>query len=179
MKSLIHTAVVFAFVMLLCRALRGEIQSQIVGDVRLQALSPTLLRLEVKGPQGFEDRPTFHVVNRQWPGTELASSTEGDDVIVHGQMFQVRVPKDAKSLDGVTVQSGDGQVLWTFDGKLQNNVWLPAPNAMHKAWSIADAPRMVRGKQGAAGFVRRGSSRKQRLGSEQRRARCLRLPPHG
>ena len=33
--------------------------SVIVGDIRLTALSPRLLRVEPKGPLGFEDAATF------------------------------------------------------------------------------------------------------------------------
>jgi hypothetical protein len=36
----------------------------VVGKTRITALSPTLLRLESRGPKGFEDRPTINVVGR-------------------------------------------------------------------------------------------------------------------
>lgn len=36
----------------------------VVGNVRVQALSPTLLRVEPVGPRGFENRTTFMVTNR-------------------------------------------------------------------------------------------------------------------
>ena len=36
----------------------------IVGSVRVQMLSSSLVRLESAGAEGFEDRNTFHVVNR-------------------------------------------------------------------------------------------------------------------
>lgn len=36
----------------------------VVGDIRITALSPTLLRMERRGPKGFEDRPTINVVGR-------------------------------------------------------------------------------------------------------------------
>jgi hypothetical protein len=36
-----------------------------VGTVRVQALSPTLVRVEDKGPKGFEDARTFTVVGRE------------------------------------------------------------------------------------------------------------------
>ena len=45
--------------------------SIIVGDVRVQALSSTLVRVEPKGPRGFEDRTTFMVVNRSFPGLAI------------------------------------------------------------------------------------------------------------
>ena len=38
--------------------------SIVVGDVRVTALSDTLLRLEPRGPAGFENRSTFNVVGR-------------------------------------------------------------------------------------------------------------------
>jgi len=49
----------------------------IIGDVRVQALSPTLLRVEPRGPAGFEDRTTFTVVNRSL-FTGLAITRKGD-----------------------------------------------------------------------------------------------------
>ena len=39
----------------------GEV---VVGNIRVSALSPTLVRVEPKGPTGFEDRTTFMVVSR-------------------------------------------------------------------------------------------------------------------
>jgi hypothetical protein len=36
----------------------------VVGDVRVSALSPTLVRVEAKGPKGYEDRSTMNVVGR-------------------------------------------------------------------------------------------------------------------
>lgn len=38
--------------------------SVVVGDLRITALSPTLVRLEPRGPRGFENRSTFNVVGR-------------------------------------------------------------------------------------------------------------------
>jgi hypothetical protein len=43
----------------------------IVGNVRVQALSPTLVRIEQKGQKGFENRNTLTVVNRDWAGIPL------------------------------------------------------------------------------------------------------------
>ena len=38
--------------------------TRVVGNLRIQTLSPTLVRVEAKGSAGFEDRETFMVVNR-------------------------------------------------------------------------------------------------------------------
>ena len=56
--------------------------SIIVGDTRVTALSSTLVRIEPKGPKGFEDRTTFNVVGREsFPGLPIttlnSSKTEG------------------------------------------------------------------------------------------------------
>ena len=40
-------------------AASAAVPSVTVGGFRIQALSPTLLRVEPKGPAGFEDRTTF------------------------------------------------------------------------------------------------------------------------
>jgi hypothetical protein len=42
-----------------------------VGDIRVQALSSRVIRIERKGPRGFEDRATFTSVNRSWAGVAL------------------------------------------------------------------------------------------------------------
>jgi hypothetical protein len=49
-----------------------------VGNVRVQALSDTLIRIEPKGPIGFESNTTFMVVSRDWAGVPLTKgSTAG------------------------------------------------------------------------------------------------------
>ena len=51
----------------------GADHSVVVGDVRVTALSSTLIRVEPRGPNGFEDRSTFHVVGRDaLPGLPIA-----------------------------------------------------------------------------------------------------------
>ena len=42
----------------------------------MQALSPTLLRVEPKGPDGFEDRTTFMVVDRSFGGLDIVKKQE-------------------------------------------------------------------------------------------------------
>lgn len=58
----------------------------IVGNVRVQALSDTLVRIEPKGPKGFENRTTFMVIDRDsWAGikiTKEASVKVGDATII-------------------------------------------------------------------------------------------------
>ena len=46
----------------------------IVGNVRVQALSATLVRIEPKGPMGFEDRSTLVVQERRPVGVPLTKA---------------------------------------------------------------------------------------------------------
>lgn len=122
---------------------RAATQSVIVGNVRVQLLSDSLVRLEWKGAEGFEDRQTFHIVNRDWPGTSFTLQTNANAVEIHAADFTVHVPLDAGSLDDVTVLSATGDILYQHSGDLTNSVWLPAPAEKVRAWSFADTPRII------------------------------------
>jgi alpha-glucosidase len=100
----------------LCAPLRVFAQvEQTIGNVRVQALSPTLVRIELKGPNGaFENRSTFHVVQRSWPGATLTTTTSGSTVIASTSTYAVRVPANATTLDGITVTKPDGTLLWSM-----------------------------------------------------------------
>jgi len=115
----------------------------VTGDVRVQLLSDSLVRLEQRGAAGFEDRITFHVTNRKWPGADYTTRIEGNDVLIRTADYAVRVPQNAPSLDGIRVESPDGQTRYAFDGKLENSQWLPGPADRPQAWSFADTPRLV------------------------------------
>src|SRR6476469_10539317 len=94
---------------------------QTIGNVRVQALSPTLVRIELKGPNGaFENRATFHVVQRSWPGATLSATTSGTTVIASTSTYQVRVPSGATTLDGITVTKPDGTLLWSMPSSSVN-----------------------------------------------------------
>jgi hypothetical protein len=119
----------------------------VAGKVRVELLSGSLVRLELKGPEGFENRDTFHVVNRDWPGTAFTTNLNGGDVVIQTANYSVRIPEHAASLDGVRVESANGRTLYTCDGKLENpesfRGWLPSPADQPQAWWFADTPRLV------------------------------------
>jgi hypothetical protein len=115
----------------------------VVGSVRVQVLSGSLVRLEVRGAEGFENRPTFHVLNRDWPGVAFTTNSNAGEVEIRSPDYVVRIPRGATSLNGVRVESADGRILYAFDGKLENSGWLPGPAEKPRAWSFADSPRMV------------------------------------
>jgi PA14 domain/Glycosyl hydrolases family 31 TIM-barrel domain/Domain of unknown function (DUF5110) len=115
----------------------------LIGNVRVQLLSDSLVRLELRGPEGFENRITFHVVNRDWPGTPFTTNSDAGEIIIHTENYTVRVPQNAESLDGVSVASPAGRTLYTYDGKLENSRWLPGPADHPQVWWFADTPRII------------------------------------
>jgi hypothetical protein len=117
--------------------------SIVVGNVRVQLLSASLVRLELRGPAGFEDRNTFHVLDRNWPGIKFSTNAEAAEIVIKTPDFFVRVPQNAMSLAGVRVESPEGKTLYTYTSKLENSEWLPGPSENPQAWSFADSPRMI------------------------------------
>src|SRR5580692_5776595 len=117
--------------------------SVITGSVRVQMLSRSLVRLELKGAEGFEDRNTFHVANRNWPGTSYFSNVMSGQVVIATSNYIVHIPQSATSLMGSYVTSPSGQTLYKCDGTLNNSVWLPGPAANPTVLSFADTPRLI------------------------------------
>ncbi len=124
-------------------AATAEPPGMVVGGVRVQLLSDSLVRIELKGPAGFEDRKTFHVVNRDWAGTTFAVKTNSGVVEIKTTDYVVAVPQAGVTLDGVRVESAGGHELYSYDGKLENNRWLPGPADKPEVWSFADTPRII------------------------------------
>lgn len=87
---------------------------EIIGNVRVQVLSPTLVRIELKGPQGFENRPTFHITERNWPGTAVTRSSSGGFELIETADFIVKVPSEGQSLDEIVVTDRSGTVIWSM-----------------------------------------------------------------
>ncbi|HEX3627362.1 MAG TPA: TIM-barrel domain-containing protein [Verrucomicrobiae bacterium] len=147
MKRIFYLVSFLAF-LLLVPHLPAQGNNVIIGNVRVQLLSTNLVRLELKGPEGFEDRPTFHIVNRGWPGAKFTFYTNGNIIEIRTTNYIVYVPEDATSLDGVRVRRIHVRVLYQYDGALANSVWLPGPTNNPQIWSFADTPRIIPPKWG-------------------------------
>ena len=117
--------------------------SYTVGKVRIQVLSPHLIRLEQEGPRGFEDRKTFTVVNRDFSKTKAKVNLLKDRVVVGTADFSVVVLNNATSLKQAAVFDAAGKMLYQFDGTLPKNGFLPAPGNVPDAWTMSDSPRLV------------------------------------
>ena len=93
--------------------------SVIVGDVRVQALSPTLLRVEPKGPAGFEDRTTFMVTSRGMPGLAIQQRSTPSGVLLATDYYTVLLKHAATpaatpqpSFTSFAVSSPSGELLY-------------------------------------------------------------------
>lgn len=119
------------------------IPAYVEGDLRVQFLSSSLVRIEQKGPKGFEDRPTFTAVGRSWTGTPYQKKNRY--LIADG--YTVVLPAKVEGIKGVRVVVG-GKVAYTVD-ELPKTSWLPAPGKTGPVWPMADSPRLVPPKGGA------------------------------
>ena len=118
--------------------------SEEIGNIRVQILSPTLIRLEEKGPKGFEDRKTFHISNRDnWEGTEVTREDADGSVILRTSAYDIVVPAGAEDISGVTISDKEGKLIWKYKGLPGSKVYLPDPGEKVNAWEISDTPRMT------------------------------------
>ena len=91
--------------------------SEIIGNVRVQVLSPTVVRLGGQGPEGVEGRETFHIANRDnWEGTGVTREDADGSVILHTSAFDITVPADAQDITGITISDKEGNLLWKYKG---------------------------------------------------------------
>ncbi|MHB8637653.1 MAG: TIM-barrel domain-containing protein [Fimbriimonadaceae bacterium] len=114
----------------------------VVGNVRIQFLSPTLVRIEQRGPEGFENRDTFTVVQRNWTGVRETHLRDKRGDVFRAENFDVVVPSGGESLAGVTVLDHAGRPIFAFAGVVPPPAFLPAPGATAN-YVLADAPRIV------------------------------------
>ena len=146
MKRLLSFIAILTF-LIAAQSLLGQ-DSVISGNVRVQLLSDSLVRLEQRGAEGFEDRKTFHIVNRDWPGTKFTLYTNDNIIEIRTTNYFVYVPENATSLNGVRVRRIHMRTLYQYDGLLSNSAWLPSPSDNPQVWSFADTPRIIPPKWG-------------------------------
>jgi hypothetical protein len=115
----------------------------IIGNLRLQALSPTLLRVEVRGPEGFEDRETFTVVKRDWDGGGFDVEKLNHVTELRTPYYRVIVENKAQMLADVRLVNLNGEPLYRFNDQLPSLSDLPAPSSLPRVWAMADNPRIV------------------------------------
>ena len=86
----------------------------VVGNIRLQFLSDSIVRVEEMGPKGFEDRPTFYIVNRDFPGTDYSVTKKDGKTVYTTANYQVIVDNAIAGLNGVQVKDSSGKMTWVI-----------------------------------------------------------------
>jgi hypothetical protein len=105
----------------------AESSEAVIGEVRVQALSPTLVRIEQKGPQGFEDRKTLTVVNRNWAGIPVVTEQQNGRTLLKTASYQIGIPTDAADLTGITLHAPSGELLHTISPTISSSITCQPP----------------------------------------------------
>lgn len=126
--------------LVLCALQLGAPATVIFGSVRVQLVSGDLLRIEQEGTEGFEDRPTFTIVDRM---ISPVRRTVVEDGRIKFGAIEVDVPGRGEKVDGTTV-SWNGKVVFTVPkGGIPDPAFFPGPASNDPAWAFADTPRII------------------------------------
>lgn len=116
-------------------------------SIRIQVLSPRLIRLEERGTTGFEDRPTFNIPSRSMKPLKTVEVAPGitevpltDDVILKLSSSQT-IAKSALV--------GGGKILARITVQPKPQDPLPSPANVGASFQIVDSPRIVPSAWGA------------------------------
>ncbi len=120
-----------------------------VGEIRVQLLSERLIRIEVKGPKGFEDRPSYTVTKRRnWDEVKYSASTGEGHKIITTSAYKVYIPENAKNMNGIYITDVQGKELWRYETNTNSNVYMPSPSDELNSWYFTDAPRIIPAENG-------------------------------
>ncbi len=129
---------------------KTEPESIVVGRVRVQLLSESLVRLEQAMSNGtFQDKPSFSVTNRtEWYKVDYTKTVEGENTVISTAKYKIYIPTAAKNLNSIYITDKDGEILWTYAAKTNSNVYLPSPSDELNSWYFCDNPRVIPSENG-------------------------------
>lgn len=117
--------------------------SFVTGDVRVQPLGPHLVRIEQRGPSGFEDRETFTVCGRSRDPVSAQQSIDAGCMRVETETYRVVVPDGAMGVDGIRIETPGGRLLCELSDAMRTTSFLPVPSDLPATWVLGDSPRVV------------------------------------
>ncbi len=122
-----------------------EIYEEVIGDIRVQLYSPSVLRIEEAEQSTFCDDATLAVTNRtDWPGVKVERRESNGKIHLITPTYTVVISAGADNVRKVTVKDPAGETIWTVRNAHANaNVTLPAPAVTPAVWSFSDTPRLT------------------------------------
>lgn len=120
------------------------VSTLLYGDTRIQLLSDSLVRIENAVNGDFEDRDSYVVYNRDDWGDKVAYTIKKTDTSyeVVTEYYTVVIPAGSMA-EGMTVEDGKGETIYSYLGVTGTNVWLPAPSDELSSWYFTDSPRVI------------------------------------
>lgn len=121
-----------------------------IENVRVQLLSDTLVRIEMKGYKGFENRASLNVVNRvNWEKIPYTMQKGNGETVINTEKYSVHIPDGlSENPDGAYIVDKNGNEIWKYIGNPDTNVYLPSPSDELKSWYFNDGPRVIPSKNG-------------------------------
>lgn len=126
----------------------ASVSQDSVGSVRVQFLSPILVRIEQKGPDGFLNAKSYMVVKRDWPDVAFTKEVQGTSTIFKTANYEVDIPNNGSSITGAVVKTA-GQTVFTYSTRPVSWKLFPPPNQLGTGWVIGDGPRVIPPEWGA------------------------------
>ncbi len=117
--------------------------SEIIGSIRVQPITPHLVRIEQKAPAGFEDRATFTVIDRRADPDDYDVIRTNAKTIVATSRYRISVPDDAQTFEGIRVETPEGRLIRKLTAKDLERSHMPSPSDLPKCWIMADHPRVI------------------------------------
>ena len=127
-----------------------NLTSVTVGDLRVQLLSDTLVRIEEKNYEGkFEDRESYLVPNRSdWFKVAYTKTSENGDTKIATKNYDVIISGKGVSITDARVCDKSGEIIWRYSGLTTSNVFLPSPSDELNCWYFSDNPRIIPSETG-------------------------------
>jgi alpha-glucosidase (family GH31 glycosyl hydrolase) len=148
LKKLLLSIILYLLGSIFPHSANAQSSEVIVGSMRLQALSKNLIRIEQRGPHGFENRNTFTVVNRNWPGEPINRQEQDSQTVLITSQCRIVLPKNGHSLEGIQIQLKSEKNNFRFKG-IPPRDFIPGPVSNDQLWILADSPRLVPPEWGA------------------------------
>lgn len=144
MKFFFKRFFVSAVILLILSGFAFSETSQITKDnIRIQLLSPTLIRFEEKGPMGFVDDKTFLVVDRNWKEIKFTQEEKDGKTIIKTDYYKIIVPENTSTLKNIEIFSSKNEKLFSFEEKYPDISLFPAPSEIGKVYVLPDKPRVI------------------------------------